>query len=107
VGPCSTGRARLAASIAAVSRFRRPGNRTEGPGRPACAANAFQHGRVRSRAWGDESLRWLVDPGRMPEQKRARDPLIGTGDVTRFRATVDMFADLDNRFGGGHAREAQ
>ena len=28
------------------------------------------------------------------------------GDVTRFRATVDLFAELDNRFGGGHARES-
>jgi hypothetical protein len=42
----------------------------------------------------------------MSEQERARGALIGTGDVTRFRATVDMFAELDNRFGGGHAREA-
>jgi hypothetical protein len=31
---------------------------------------------------------------------------IGMSDVTRFRATVDLFADLDNRFGGGHARES-
>jgi hypothetical protein len=42
----------------------------------------------------------------VPEQERPRGALIGTGDVTRFRATVDMFAELDNRFGGGHAREA-
>lgn len=28
------------------------------------------------------------------------------GDVERFRATVEMFRELDNRFGGGHAREA-
>jgi hypothetical protein len=28
------------------------------------------------------------------------------GDVDRFRATVEMFRELDNRFGGGHAREA-
>ena len=25
-------------------------------------------------------------------------------DIDRFRATVDMFVQLDNRFGGGHAR---
>jgi len=42
----------------------------------------------------------------MPEQERARGALIGAGDVTRFRATVVMFAELDSRFGGGHAREA-
>jgi len=69
-------------------------------------ASAFLHGRFDPRAWGDASLRWLVDPGCMPMQERARGALIGTGDVTRFRATVDMFAELDNRFGGGHAREA-
>jgi hypothetical protein len=69
-------------------------------------ASAFMRGRFDPRAWGDASLRWLVDPGRMPEQEPARGVHIGTGDVTRFRATVDMFAELDNRFGGGHAREA-
>jgi hypothetical protein len=69
-------------------------------------ASAFLHGRFDPRAWGDASLRWLVDPGCMPEQERARGALIGTGDVARFRATVEMFAELDSRFGGGHAREA-
>jgi hypothetical protein len=69
-------------------------------------ASAFLHGRFDPRAWGDASLRWLVDPGRMPEQEPARGVRIGTGDVTRFRATVDMFDELDSRFGGGHAREA-
>ena len=69
-------------------------------------ASAFLRGRFDPRAWGDASLRWLVDPGRMPEPEPARGARIGAGDVTRFRATVDMFAELDNRFGGGHAREA-
>ena len=68
--------------------------------------SAFLRGRFDPRAWGDASLRWLVDPGHMPEQERTRGVHIGTGDVTRFRATVDMFAELDNLFGGGHAREA-
>jgi hypothetical protein len=31
---------------------------------------------------------------------------IGTSDVERFRATVDVFAKLDDRYGGGHARQA-
>src|SRR5215472_11804965 len=26
-------------------------------------------------------------------------------DVERFRATVELFAQLDDRFGGGHARQ--
>jgi hypothetical protein len=31
---------------------------------------------------------------------------IGMSDVERFRATVDMFTQLDDRFGGGQARAA-
>jgi hypothetical protein len=69
-------------------------------------ASVFLRGRFDPRAWGDASLRWLVDPGCMPEQESARGVRIGTGDVARFRATVDMFAALDNLYGGGHAREA-
>ena len=67
---------------------------------------AFKRGRFDPRAWGDASLRWLVDPGRLPDARPASGVRIGTGDVTRFRATVDLFSDLDSRFGGGHAREA-
>ena len=69
-------------------------------------ASAFLRGRFDPGAWGDASLRWLVDPGRVLEEEPAHGVRIGLGDVTRFRATVDMFAELDNRFGGGHAREA-
>jgi transcriptional regulator with XRE-family HTH domain len=69
-------------------------------------ASAFLRGRPDPRAWADASLRWIVDPGRMPEQEPARGARIGTGDVTRFRATVSMLDELDSRFGGGHAREA-
>ena len=28
------------------------------------------------------------------------------GDVERFRVTVEAFRQLDDRFGGGHARQA-
>lgn len=31
---------------------------------------------------------------------------IGIADVSRFRATFGMFVQLDDRFGGGHARDA-
>ncbi|MGH3281088.1 MAG: helix-turn-helix domain-containing protein [Trebonia sp.] len=68
-------------------------------------ATAFRRGRLDPRAWGDASLKWLVDPGHVPDEP-ATGVRIGTGDVARLRATVDMFAELDNRFGGGHAREA-
>jgi hypothetical protein len=37
---------------------------------------------------------------------RDRGVSIGTSDVERSRTTVDMFAKLDDRFGGGHARQA-
>jgi predicted XRE-type DNA-binding protein len=57
-------------------------------------------------AWNDASLRWLVDPGRNPSSDLSAGPLIGMADVERFRATVEMFVQLDNRFGGGHARAA-
>jgi hypothetical protein len=67
---------------------------------------AVQRGRVDPRTWGDASLRWLVDPGRVPGERPADGVRIGLADIARFRATVDLFADLDNRFGGGHARES-
>ena len=31
---------------------------------------------------------------------------VGMGDVERFRVTVEAFRQLDDRFGGGHARQA-
>lgn len=67
---------------------------------------ALQRGRADPRAWTDASLRWLVDPDRMPDGQPARGAGIAMSDVERFRATVDMFAQLDDRFGGGHARQA-
>ncbi|HUY52504.1 MAG TPA: helix-turn-helix transcriptional regulator [Streptosporangiaceae bacterium] len=57
-------------------------------------------------AWNNASLRWLVDPGRRPDSKMAGGARIGLADVDRFRATVELFRQLDDRFGGGHARQA-
>jgi hypothetical protein len=42
----------------------------------------------------------------MPGNEPARGVRIGSSDVEWFRATVDMFAKLDDRYGGGHARSA-
>jgi hypothetical protein len=67
---------------------------------------ALQHGKADPRAWGDASLNWLIDPGQMHRNQPARGARIGISDVERFRATVDMFAMLDDRYGGGHARQA-
>jgi transcriptional regulator with XRE-family HTH domain len=68
-------------------------------------ATALQHGRADPRTWNDASLRWLVDPGRIPEEP-AHGVRIGVSDVERFSATADMFGKLDDRYGGGHARQA-
>jgi hypothetical protein len=57
-------------------------------------------------AWNDASLRWLIDPGRRPENEITRGVRIGMADVDRFRTTMELFRQLDDRFGGGHAREA-
>jgi transcriptional regulator with XRE-family HTH domain len=69
-------------------------------------AALIQRGRADPRVWNDASLRWLVDPGQVPGDQPARGVSIGMPDVERFRATVDVFVKLDDRFGGGHARQA-
>jgi hypothetical protein len=53
--------------------------------------------------WGGVSVRWLVSPD-VRNDAVTNGPKVGALDVLRFRATVDHFAQLDNRFGGGHAR---
>jgi hypothetical protein len=69
-------------------------------------AALVQRGRADPRAWNDASLRWLVDPGQVLGDQPARGVRIGMSDVERFRATVEVFDRLDDRFGGGHARTA-
>jgi tetratricopeptide (TPR) repeat protein len=69
-------------------------------------ATILQRGRLDPGAWNDASLRWLLDPGRPLDGEQARSARIGMADVDRFRVTADMFAQLDNRYGGGHARQA-
>jgi hypothetical protein len=94
----------------------------EYPGTPAQAAGnvsmlwradladqgVLERGLVTPAAWNDASLRWLVDPATGPGT--GADSLggvrVGMGDVVRFRATVELFAQLDDRFGGGHARQS-
>jgi transcriptional regulator with XRE-family HTH domain len=63
-------------------------------------------GRIDPGAWNDASLRWLVDPVTPPEGDLPGGVRVGMGDVERFRMTVEMFRQLDDRFGGGHARPA-
>ena len=69
-------------------------------------AAVMHRGRVDPGAWNDASLRWLVDPARPPDAQSRRAARVGLADVERFRVTADAFAQLDNRYGGGHARQA-
>jgi transcriptional regulator with XRE-family HTH domain len=69
-------------------------------------ATLAQHGRADPRAWNDASLRWLVAPGPIPGDQPPLGVRIGLADVERFRVTVGVFAGLDDRYGGGHARQA-
>ncbi len=69
-------------------------------------ATVLQRGRIDPAAWSDASLRWLVDPAQPSGRETPRSVGIGMTDVERFRATVDMFSQLDDRYGGGHARQA-
>ena len=91
------------------------------PGTPALAAGnvsmlwradlddpgTLERGLIRPAAWNDASLGWLTDPGEGPDsgQDSLGGARIGISDVERFRATVAMFEQLDDQFGGGHARQ--
>jgi transcriptional regulator with XRE-family HTH domain len=59
-----------------------------------------------AHAWNDAALRWLVGADRRHDSQTAGGVRVGMADVDRFRATVQMFVQLDDRFGGGHARDA-
>ncbi|MGX7669302.1 hypothetical protein [Plantactinospora sp. DSM 117369] len=58
------------------------------------------------RVWSDSSLSWLVRPSAEVIEERSGGSRIGASDVAAVRATCDLFAQLDERFGGGHARRA-
>lgn len=60
---------------------------------------------VNPSAWNDASLTWLLSPSATPTAAE-NGQRIGQSDVQRFRVTVELFAQMDNRFGGGHARQS-
>ena len=68
----------------------------------------LERGLITPAAWNEASLRWLVAPAVIPGtgEELPGGVRVGMGDVERFRATVEMFRELDDRFGGGHARDA-
>jgi transcriptional regulator with XRE-family HTH domain len=59
-----------------------------------------------AHAWNDAALRWLVGADRRHDTHAAGGVRMGMADVDRFRATAQVFVQLDDRFGGGHARDA-
>jgi hypothetical protein len=66
-----------------------------------------ERGLVTPAAWSEASLRWLVAPAAVDARTVSATGRVqvGMSDVERFRDTVGMFRELDNRFGGGHARD--
>ena len=66
----------------------------------------LERDRIDPRAWGEASQRWLANRVSPPAADRLGGCRVGIGDVERFRVTVQVFGLLDDRFGGGHARQA-
>ena len=52
------------------------------------------------------SLAWLVAPGREPLPAPRKPVRVHDHDVHAVKETVDLFARMDNTFGGGHARRS-
>ncbi|MFH8615120.1 hypothetical protein ACH4E8_08590 [Streptomyces sp. NPDC017979] len=62
---------------------------------------------VSDAVWHEASLRWLVAPEAVVPTVAAGDgPRVGLADVAMIKSTADMFAQLDDRFGGDHARQS-
>jgi transcriptional regulator with XRE-family HTH domain len=59
-----------------------------------------------SSAWSEASLRWLVTPEPSFPAAPTGDVRVGLADVAAVKSTSDMFAKLDDRFGGDHARQS-
>lgn len=57
-------------------------------------------------AWNEAFLRWLVAPEPSAPRSRGEGVRVGLGDVAAIKTTADMFAQLDDRFGGDHARHS-
>ncbi len=57
-------------------------------------------------AWNAAALAWLVSQpdSHLPASSQGR--AVGRADVARVRAPAELFAELDNRFGGAHARRS-
>ncbi len=69
-------------------------------------ASQISQAHVDASAWTEASLRWLIAHGSQSNTVVTPAPRIGASDVERFKETIRMFAQLDDRFGGGHCRSA-
>lgn len=68
-------------------------------------ASVVLKGPISAPAWNSASLAWLLaGPSAIGENPHG--VRIGEADITRFRATIELFAQMDNRFGGEHARRS-
>jgi tetratricopeptide (TPR) repeat protein len=61
---------------------------------------------ISATAWSEASLSWLVATRQDRLAARRTGTRIGPSDVATVRATTAAFAQLDNAYGGGHARRA-
>jgi hypothetical protein len=69
-------------------------------------ARVILSARPSAAAWQAIPLAWLVSNPAHHGPTRSTWPSAGIADAERVRATTDLFAHLDNNYGGGHARRA-
>ncbi|WP_083873616.1 helix-turn-helix transcriptional regulator [Frankia sp. QA3] len=56
--------------------------------------------------WTETALDWLLHSTDRTTREPSTGRRVGLADVEALQTTTAMFADLDNRYGGGHARGA-
>lgn len=65
------------------------------------------HSEPSEPAWHEASVTWLVAPEPTPlAAEHGTGPRVGLADVAAIRTTMDVFVQLDDRFGGDHARHS-
>ncbi|MBA8825319.1 hypothetical protein FHX42_002670 [Saccharopolyspora lacisalsi] len=57
-------------------------------------------------AWNEASLNWLVGTPSGLITPSSASRRVGLADIERIRTTTDLFGQLDNQYGGGHARHS-
>lgn len=56
--------------------------------------------------WTAAALDWLLHSADRVTRAPSTGRRVGAADIDAVRSTAKVFADLDNRYGGGHARQA-